>query len=222
MDFLCAPVWWANGRIECTVKVHSFQYPCSIPVSYEGGRLRKLLSLTVLVCCLVGLVGTNTAQAKMKVPQKCHRHMELRTLEHCQAYAVTYANTVVNFWRNHPRIFKGRTPKIVHREYARLKWLPGELAQTRAKLRPAIKYKSSWVCIHNYEGAWNDAGDPYWGGLQMDRQFMYTYGRDMIAKYGGFANLWTPYDQMIVAERAHDSGRGFHPWPNTARYCKLI
>ncbi len=29
-------------------------------------------------------------------------------------------------------------------------------------------------------------------------------------------------EQMWVAERAHRSGRGFYPWPNTARYCGLI
>jgi hypothetical protein len=27
---------------------------------------------------------------------------------------------------------------------------------------------------------------------------------------------------MWVAERAHRSGRGFYPWPNTARHCGLI
>jgi len=27
---------------------------------------------------------------------------------------------------------------------------------------------------------------------------------------------------MWAAERAHRAGRGFYPWPNTARYCGLI
>jgi hypothetical protein len=31
----------------------------------------------------------------------------------------------------------------------------------------------------------NDAGDPYWGGLQMDRGFMRAYGGDMIARHHG-------------------------------------
>ena len=31
--------------------------------------------------------------------------------------------------------------------------------------------------------AWNDSGDPYWGGLQMDRGFMRAYGSDMIARH---------------------------------------
>lgn len=78
-----------------------------------------------------------------------------------------------------------------------------------------------WTCIHNHEGAWNDSGDPYWGGLQMDRSFMSSYGSDMIRKYGGYANVWSPRDQMIVAERAYYSGRGFGPWPNTRRMCGI-
>jgi len=56
----------------------------------------------------------------------------------------------------------------------------------------------------------------------MDRSFMQSYGSDMIRKYGGYANVWSPLDQMIVAERAYRAGRGFYPWPNTARYCGLI
>lgn len=79
---------------------------------------------------------------------------------------------------------------------------------------------SSWVCIHNREGRWNDTGDPYWGGLQMDRGFMSAYGSDAMARHdGGLADTWTPAEQIVVAERAYRSGRGFGPWPNTARDC---
>lgn len=82
---------------------------------------------------------------------------------------------------------------------------------------------SAWNCIHRYEGSWSAAtGNGFYGGLQMDSQFQYTYGRDMIKAYGGMANLWHPYDQMIVAQRAYNSGRGYYPWPNTARMCGLI
>jgi hypothetical protein len=67
----------------------------------------------------------------------------------------------------------------------------------------------------------------------MDRDFMYTYGWDMIKRHhGGFANRWTPLEQMVVANRArvgvnwrgrHIGARGFHPWPRTAKYfCGLI
>jgi hypothetical protein len=80
---------------------------------------------------------------------------------------------------------------------------------------------SDWYCIHGYEGSWRDTGDPYWGGLQMDKSFMRAYGPDMLHAYHGYANVWLPLDQIIVAERARRS-RGFFPWPNTAHYCHLI
>ena len=82
-------------------------------------------------------------------------------------------------------------------------------------------HKRQWLCIHRYEGAWNDAGAPYYGGLQMDLGFQRTYGGHLLATKGP-ANHWTPLEQMWVAERAHRAGRGFYPWPNTARYCGLI
>ena len=95
------------------------------------------------------------------------------------------------------------------------------LAQT-ASARPKYPpHYHQWLCIHHYEGSWTDTGDPYWGGLQMDRGFMYSYGRDMLRRYGGFANRWPPLAQMWVAERAWRT-RGFYPWPNTARMCGLI
>lgn len=100
-----------------------------------------------------------------------------------------------------------------------------EKAQREAEQKQSIESMgnvNAWLCIHRYEGSWTDSGDPYYGGLQMDQQFMYSYGSDMINKYGGFANLWSPQDQMIVAQRAYSSGRGFSPWPNTARYCGLF
>jgi hypothetical protein len=77
----------------------------------------------------------------------------------------------------------------------------------------------AFVCIHGHEARWDDAGDPYWGGLQMDRTFMNTYGRDMEQRHhGGLANTWTPAEQIIVADRAHRT-RGFGPWPNTRIPC---
>jgi hypothetical protein len=82
-------------------------------------------------------------------------------------------------------------------------------------------HKRQWLCIHRYEGAWNDPNPPYFGGLQMDYSFMATYGRHLL-KTKGTADHWTPLEQMWVAERAHRAGRGFYPWPNTARYCGLI
>jgi len=55
----------------------------------------------------------------------------------------------------------------------------------------------------------------------MDRGFMSTYASPALLARG-WANVWTPLEQMWVAERAFSSGRGFGPWPNTARYCGLL
>jgi len=90
----------------------------------------------------------------------------------------------------------------------------------QAKFKYPPHYRA-WLCIHHYEGAWNDRWDPYWGGLQMDRGFMLSYGRDMVRRYGGWADRWPPLAQMWVAERAWKT-RGFYPWPRTARMCGLI
>jgi len=82
-------------------------------------------------------------------------------------------------------------------------------------------HKTAWLCIHRYEGSWSDSGDPYWGGLQMDRGFMSGYAPRYLLRRG-FANSWSPLEQMWVAERAYRNGRGFYPWPSTARSCGLI
>jgi hypothetical protein len=82
-------------------------------------------------------------------------------------------------------------------------------------------HKRQWLCIHNYEGSWSDPNAPYYGGLQMDLSFQRTYAPDLLRRKGT-ADHWTPLEQIWTAERAHRSGRGFYPWPNTARYCGLI
>jgi hypothetical protein len=79
----------------------------------------------------------------------------------------------------------------------------------------------AWTCIHRYEGAWTDTGAPYYGGLQMDLGFQRAYGAGLLARKGT-ADHWTPLEQMWVAERALRAGRGFWPWPNTARLCGML
>jgi hypothetical protein len=76
------------------------------------------------------------------------------------------------------------------------------------------------LCIHRYEGSWTDTGEPYYGGLQMDRSFQQSYGRWLYATKGT-ADHWSPIEQIWTAEKALKS-RGYWPWPNTARWCGLI
>ena len=82
-------------------------------------------------------------------------------------------------------------------------------------------HRRAWLCIHRYEGPWNArTGNGYYGGLQMDISFQRRYGGRLLARKGT-ADRWAPLEQMWIAERAHRSGLGFTPWPNTARYCGL-
>jgi hypothetical protein len=82
-------------------------------------------------------------------------------------------------------------------------------------------HKSGWLCIHRFEATWTDPNPPYYGGLQMDLSFQRRYSAGLLRRKGT-ADNWTPLEQMWTAERAHRSGVGFYPWPNTARFCGLI
>jgi hypothetical protein len=93
-------------------------------------------------------------------------------------------------------------------------------ARSVRRLAAHPPHRAGWLCIHRYEGSWRDSGDPYWGGLQMDRGFMRAYAPGVLLRRG-WANRWTPLEQMWVAEHAH-RGRGFSAWPNTARFCGLL
>jgi Transglycosylase-like domain len=81
---------------------------------------------------------------------------------------------------------------------------------------------SALLCIHHYEGAWDaNTGNGYYGGLQMDLRFQTRYGSDYVHRWGT-ADNWPAWAQLDTAARAYRSGRGFYPWPNTARACGLI
>jgi hypothetical protein len=96
-----------------------------------------------------------------------------------------------------------------------------ELAAAMRRRAQNPPHKQAWLCIHRFEGAWHDPNAPYYGGLQMDVQFQRIYA-PVLFRRKGTADHWTPLEQIWTAERARRSGRGFYPWPNTARYCGLI
>lgn len=141
------------------------------------------------------------------------------------------------------------TPRVKARAWhavavARQRIIRGRAALARIRdqlARASIRHRPEWLCIQRYETpppfpAWRtNSGNGYYGGVQMDAGFEADYGADMVVKYGGrvvgspnhrravggHAYLWTPEEQMMVAERALPT-RGFHPWPVTARKCGLI
>jgi hypothetical protein len=79
---------------------------------------------------------------------------------------------------------------------------------------PAVAHLAGWLCIHSREGAWNDTGDPYWGGLQMH------------PGWGGVthASDLSPMGQMQLAETGYRNSNYSHAWlagqwPNTYPPC---
>jgi hypothetical protein len=81
---------------------------------------------------------------------------------------------------------------------------------------------ADFFCIHRFEGSWSaNTGNGYYGGLQMDLEFMHRYGSDFYGRWGT-ADGWPVWAQVTAAERAYRAGRGFSPWPNSARLCGLL
>jgi hypothetical protein len=110
---------------------------------------------------------------------------------------------------------------IGYKLWVRSLWRGRAQSATR-KFHAGPAHKRQWQCIHRYEGAWKArTGNGYYGGLQMDVHFMRMYGA-LLLRTKGTADRWTPLEQMWVAEKAYRAGRGFYPWPNTARACGLI
>ncbi|MGD9573255.1 MAG: transglycosylase family protein [Thermoleophilia bacterium] len=105
-------------------------------------------------------------------------------------------------------------------------WLGARRERVRPHERPLsarIPHYDELMCIaeHESHGTWDiNTGNGYYGGLQMDRTFQQTYSPGLYARKGT-ADNWTQEEQMRTAEKAI-VGRGFSPWPNTARMCGLL
>jgi hypothetical protein len=110
-------------------------------------------------------------------------------------------------------------PSRRYKRWVRDLWQHRAVSARRRALHPP--YYSAWLCIHRYEASWTDGGAPYYGGLQMDVGFQLRYGRALYVRKGT-ADHWTPLEQIWTAEKARRSGRGFWPWPNTARVCGVL
>jgi len=180
-------------------------------------KKRVLLLLFTAAVVIVGAAasqlsaGTPKLRAASKAPRVVVRHVNARLTRRYRTMTWRW-QAVMGMRRAHSSV------PLNTRRALRFWW---RYAHYVRRLAERVPHKSAWLCIHRYEGSWADQGDPYWGGLQMDRGFMRSYAPGVLLRRG-FANHWTPLEQMWVAERAHHSGRGFYPWPNTARYCGLI
>ena len=207
--------------------------------------MKLLFALSIVVAVIGGGVAISTAQAHFLHHKKSLSLSERieyfnRSTEHDQN-AITWLRHVrtnlqrkARTWTRHEFLVRPRNT-FAHRVYQEIQWhkqalrwhkeLYARYKEKWEKLHPpalpVASHYAAWLCIHSYEGSWTDSGAPYYGGLQMDMKFQQTYGSELL-RTKGTANNWTPAEQMAVAEKAYSSGRGFYPWPNTARYCGLI
>lgn len=170
---------------------------------------RAILSLLAVAAVLAALVGgvTTTARANPTLEDiAAYRHMTWKWQRLMGIRPTTS-------WKHE------RKAGTAYQKWIRHLWYKRAHTAWRHAMNPP--HEAAWKCIHRYEGAWTDSGAPYYGGLQMDLSFQRAYGSDLLRRKGT-ADHWTPIEQMWVAERAYRSGRGFYPWPNTARSCGLI
>ena len=124
--------------------------------------------------------------------------------------------------RTHSNYSERRTRSCAYTRWLARRWyLRARAERTLHKSWFSAMY-AKWRCIHRGEGAWDeDNGNGYYGGLQMDLSFQRSYGGEFYRRFGT-ADKWPVRAQLIAAERAYQSGRGFYPWPQTARACGLL
>jgi hypothetical protein len=181
---------------------------------------RQLVGLLALAALLLGLAAASvpTGRASEQTAAMPDGRVVVRKIKRYQKATWRWQRLMgVPLTRNRGRFL--RTRDIVYRVHVLHQWRRRALRAKRRAHNPPHEW--AWRCIQRYEGPWRDKWDPYWGGLQMDRSFMQHYAPRYLLRRG-WAHRWTPVEQMWVAERALRAGRGFYPWPNTARICGLI
>ncbi len=186
----------------------------------------KLIATGVVLCALLLAIAVRT-DAPNAAPRAQHAAaaQQVRAAELLDDVRQFRAET----WRWQRLMGVRRSPTLdsaagsrdlSYRLRVRELWRRRAAAARRSALHPP--HRRQWKCIHSYEGHWQArTGNGYYGGLQMDISFQRRYGSWLLHRKGT-ADNWSPLEQMWVAERAHRSGLGFFPWPNTARYCGLI
>lgn len=193
-----------------------------------------------IACCLACFLGglalpgvakshVNDVQIHLLPCKVLHGNRFCRAIELRKAAQILRAKEMAEIKRlklkpprRHPLVWK------INKLYRHVNWLREERIPYLHESDPppppvsAHPLYRAFMCIHGGEGSWTaNTGNGYYGGLQMDYSFQQSYGPEYLAKYGT-ANNWPPTIQLLVAFRAYYSGRGFYPWPNTARACGLI
>lgn len=173
--------------------------------------MKKLLVLSIVAFVAGGGVATSTSQAAEKAAQ-------VRTDIDNLINATWHRQSVMGMPLTRTNRSYRRTNSIDYLGWVRGYWKRVNWTTIQQYQHPP--HESALLCIHRYEGSWQDTGYPFWGGLQMDMNFQAAYGASLLAAKGT-ADNWTPLEQMWTAEKAIRT-RGFYPWPNTARVCGLL
>jgi hypothetical protein len=182
------------------------------------GLAAALLLGAILVPQQARATRTNAKQAKLAVVYEAQLRRTLTGIRAARDEARRW-NAVMSARAPRYAASAEHSPSLRYRRSVLALWTHRAMqARRQAQHPPRLK---DWLCIHHYEGAWNDPNGPYYGGLQMDMSFQQAYGAALLRRKGT-ADHWSPLEQIWVAERAYRSGRGFYPWPNTARWCGLL
>jgi hypothetical protein len=184
------------------------------------------LRRSILACgLLLAFAGLGTTAAVGATRTATHRTTAHRKAVAFYSHAVRKLRAETWYWQ---RVMGVRRSHVLSRSLssvslARLRHLAAVWNRREKRAHRHARHPpnfGAWMCIHHYEGAWNDRGGPYYGGLQMSISFQRDYGGWLLRRKGT-ADHWTPLEQIWAAVRAARS-QGFYPWPNTARYCGLI
>jgi hypothetical protein len=186
-------------------------------MNVDRHSLRGLLP--ALICSLaVAAAGSTTASAQPRSGAPAEAERLVEAIRKHRA-TVWHWQRVMGKKRSRGSFAERRTSDLERLDTLRDFWKRrAHRIHGRAKRPP---HEAAWLCIHRHEGSWKDPHAPYYGGLQMSRQFQRAFGRYLLRRKGT-ADRWTPVEQMWTAEQAHRAGLGFYPWPNTARACGLL
>jgi hypothetical protein len=189
----------------------------------HNASVRLLVLAGVLALVLAALLRPGGGQAATDSPASPRRAELIQQIDRYRVLTWRWQR-LMGTPRTPTSYAERRTVGDRYRRWVRDLWLRRARAAERLALDPP--HRNGWLCIHRHErdpaqGWATRTGNGFYGGLQMDLSFQRAYGPDLLRRKGT-ADRWTPYEQMWVAERAYRSGRGYYPWPNTARACGLL
>ena len=185
--------------------------------------LRLAAALVALAAASAVLVRPPEAPAQERTVQASTAAAVLRKIERYRAETWRW-QALMRKQRTRASRSPYRSPDLEYRLWVLRLWQ--KRAATARRLAHNPPRRAAWLCIHRHErhpaqGWATNTGNGYYGGLQMDISFQRGYGAELLRRKGT-ANRWTAVEQIWVAERAYRSGRGFSPWPNSARACGLL